>query len=299
MKRYCLLFPLWVASTSLSAQQAVDVSYAEDRQGNFVFSCNNKAHCNYVLDVKFNTLENGHADHTLPFEAEVKPGVTKLFTIIPEPAKGALQMKYAVVPHKGCLPSSIHPNPDFTYLLPVAPGKEVQVYRVINPGAPDSSYAVRIRMKPGDTIYAARRGIVNEVYVANTENDAGVNVTGEWNKVEIVHADCSFAQYGVLKKDGALVKPGDVVEPGTPIGIVGGDKFGRGSDIRFNVTYYPNQPNSGLPLQFWTKRNGKAPLKHGGTYTSEFPRALIIQEKKPATPAKTAPSKKAKSKTNG
>src|SRR6185312_1709375 len=128
-----------------------------------------------------------------------------------------------------------------------------------------------------------RRGVVTVVAVSNTENDAGANTTDSWNHVEIAQADCSFAEYGVLKKDGAFVKPGQVVEAGTPIGLVGGDRYGRGSDVRFSVSYYPGTPGTGIPLQFWTKGNGKGPLKHGATYTSEFPRNILLQEKtKPA-----------------
>jgi hypothetical protein len=273
---------------SIMAQRAIDLSYIEDSKGHYIFSCTNNAHCHYVIEVKFPILVNGHADQPLPYVAEVKPGLTRLFTVTPEPAKGDMQMKYTFAVSKGCLSSSVHPDPDFTYVLPVARGKEVQVYRVTNPHATDSSYAIRIKMKPGDTIYAARAGVVNEVFTGNSENDAGVQVTGEWNSVEIVHPDCSFAQYGVLKKNGALVKPGDQVEAGAPIGIVGGDQYGRGSDIRFNVTYYPSQPNSGIPLQFWTKHNGKGTLRHGGTYTCEFP---------PPPPKKAAPPKKPRTRT--
>jgi murein DD-endopeptidase MepM/ murein hydrolase activator NlpD len=151
-------------------------------------------------------------------------------------------------------------------------------------------------MKPDDTIYAARRGVVTAVDVSNSENDAGATTTGSWNFVEIVHSDCSFGQYGVLRKEGALVKPGQLVEAGTPLGLVGGDKFGRGSDVRFSVVYPGQQGNVQIAPLFWTKDNGKGPLKHGGTYTSEFPKNILSQElPKKAVPGKKAPvTKKAK-----
>ncbi|HLZ90044.1 MAG TPA: M23 family metallopeptidase, partial [Puia sp.] len=145
---------------------------------------------------------------------------------------------------------------------------------------------------PGDTIYAARRGVVSAMDVSNTENDAGANTTTNWNYIEIFHADGSFAEYGIIKKDGALVRPGQTVEAGAPIGIVGGDQYGRGAEIRFSVSYYPGVPNTQIPLQFWTKGNGRGQLKQGGFYTSEFTKALLTVEttKKPAG---KAPAKKA------
>jgi hypothetical protein len=97
----------------------------------------------------------------------------------------------------------------------------------------------------------------------------------------------------VFKKDGAFVHPGQTVEAGTALGLVGGDKFGRGSDVRFNVCYYQGARSILLPMQFWTKKNGKGKLKHGGTYISEHPRVLLTQEL-PAAPKKkvTTPPKK-------
>ena len=288
---FCLVATLLLLQPSLFSQRTVEVSYAQDGKGNFVFSCNNKAFCNYVLSVEFTTLENAQSDHSLPYEAEVRPGFNKLFTLTQIKGTDGIQIKYKSSYRKGCLHPSF--NPDFTYLLPIAPGKEAQAYEIWNTsnnnagnGQVDSSYTIRLKMKPGDTIYAARRGTVSAVDVSNTENDAGATTTGSWNFVEIVHGDCSFGQYGVLKKDGAFVKPGQVVEAGTPIGLVGGDKYGRGSDVRFSVSYYGGQFSAPTRLQFWTKKNGKGRLKHGGTYISEHPQAIIALEVSKKVPVK-------------
>lgn len=279
---FSLLSTLFVLQSSLFSQRVVEVSYALDRQGNYIFSCVNKAYCNYVLTIEFTTLENATSDHPLPYEAEVKPGYNKLFTVSQEKGKESIQLKYKSNYRKGCLHPSL--NPDFTYLLPITPGKEAQAYEIWNTRGngtgstpQDSSYTIRLKMKPGDTIYAARRGIVTAVDMSNAENDAGVATTGNWNFIEIVHGDCSFGQYGIVKKDGAFVKTGQVVEAGTPIGLVGGDKYGRGSEIRFSVSSQ-GQFGAASPLQFWTKKNGKGRLRHGGTYISEHPQTIIRQE---------------------
>jgi murein DD-endopeptidase MepM/ murein hydrolase activator NlpD len=191
----------------------------------------------------------------------------------------------------------MHPRVDssFTYLLPSGPGKEVQAYEMT--GSDKSSaesgqlrnlYVLRIKMRPGDTIYAARRGLVTEVEDQDGSNDAGGASAGRENYIEIIHADCSFGHYGILRKNSALVKPGQAVKPGQPIGLVGGDQYGRGSDVRFSVYY--NREEDGqddnkhqhtlnyIILQCWTKGNGKGRLRHGAMYWGEFPSRLLNGE---------------------
>lgn len=282
------LFLLFFVSVSLHAQKIIDISYTVDPQGRYVFTANNKAFCTYVLRIDFPTLDNLRADHSLPYETEIKPGPVKLITLSPIEKGKDTKLNYKSTNRKGLLNPVVNIN--FTYLLPTGPAIETQAYRIPNkpagstPGGQDSGYSVRLRAKQGDTIYAARRGTVSAVDVSNTENDAGASTTTNWNFVEIFHADGSFAEYGILKKDGALVKPGQTVEAGAPIGIVGGDQYGRGSEVRFSVSYYPGVPNTQIPLQFWTKGNGKGQLKQGAFYTSEFTKALLTAEtaKKPS-----------------
>lgn len=324
MKNILSLFIIQFAiTTSLFSQRLIEVNYAQDTKGNITFSCTNRAYCTYVVLVGFTTLENASADHTLPYEAEIRPGTSKLFTLKKTSQTDPIQIRYKTTYHKGCLQPAV--NTDFTYLLPIAPGKSAQAYIIDNstgngsgtvgsgssatvsgaaaagsaPGSAGAtgsatgaagstytgSYGIRLRMHPGDTIYAARRGIISDIDVSSSLNDAGTNSTEGWNYIEIFQADCSFAKYGILKKDGAFVKPGQSVEAGTPLGIIGGDKFGRGSDLRFDVSYFHDNTNTTIPLQFWTKKNGKGMLKQGVTYTSEHTAILIAQEKpKTSTP---------------
>jgi murein DD-endopeptidase MepM/ murein hydrolase activator NlpD len=164
-----------------------------------------------------------------------------------------------------------------------------------NPGdsRPKDWYVIRLKMNPGDTIFAARRGIVTEVEDQSNLNDAGLASAGSENFIEIVHRDCSFGHYGILKRNSALIRPGQAVEAGQPIGLVGGDRYGRGAEARFSVYYNIEQKGDQkedgtkekvnwvyIPLQFWTERNGKGKLKNGATYISEHPLSLITQEAK-------------------
>jgi hypothetical protein len=260
--------------------------------------------------VRFTSLENAKSDHLLPYIVAVNPGRTTLFKLSKEKTNNLMSFKYKISYYKGCINPPV--NPDFTYLLPIAPGKRAQAYEMENmdkqnPGdsRPKDWYVIRLKMNPGDTIFAARRGIVAEVEDQSNLNDSGSPSAGSENYIEIVHKDCSFGHYGILKKNSALIKPGQSVEAGQPIGLVGGDRYGRGAEARFSVYYNLEQKevqnedganqqvNWGyIPLQFWTERNGKGKLKNGATYISEHPQSLITQEVKKTEKRKPKPKGK-------
>lgn len=297
-----LIFSVLMLYALLSfSQRIIEIKYETDDKGATVFSCINYAYCNYILDLGFTGFNNLRCDRPLPFHEEVKPGYTKLFTISAIDPQLATRFNYSSKNQKGCM----HPvvNTNFTYLLPISPGKEAQSYEMSPDKLPDSAkrgtantvsdksrdsvswYVLRLKMKSGDTIYAARKGVVTELQDQSGANDAGQISVSTENYIEIVQADCSFARYGILRKNSALVKPGQAVKAGQPIGLVGGDAFGRGSDLRFSVYYYQEELNVSqnggrhyiIPF-IWTKKNGKGRLKHGALYISEFPAAVLNQE---------------------
>jgi len=277
---------LLVFHFSLSAQRVIEVKYQQDQKGAYVFSCVNNAFCNYILDIRFTSFTNVKCDQPLPFHAEVKPGYNKLFSIMAIDPQAGVEFKYQSGFQKGCMHPNINQN--IIYLLPIKPGTQAQVYEMSPVKSSDSGswYVLRMKMKPGDTIYAARKGLVNDVQDQNGANDAGQASIGTENFIEIAQPDCSFARYGILRKNSALVKPGQMVKTGQPIGLVGGDAYGRGSDLRFSVYYY--QEENGMlnqtaishyiVPQIWTKNNGKGRLKHGAIYISEFPASVLNQE---------------------
>jgi Peptidase family M23 len=298
-KLFLVISCLYSFGFSLYSQRMIEVKYQQDPKGGYVFSCVNYAYCNYILDLKFTSFTNVKSDQPLPFHAEVKPGYNKLFTISAIDPQAAVLFKYNSGFQKGCMRPNI--NRDFIYLFPISPGSSAQVYEMSPDKTVDSAswYVLRMKMKPADTIYAARKGIVNDLQDQNGANDAGQVSIGTENFIEIAQADCSFARYGILKKNSAFVKPGQLVKAGQAIGLVGGDTYGRGSDLRFSVYYY--QEDNGAPgqsaishyiiTQIWTKKNGKGRLKHGAIYTSEFPLAVLNQETPVVNPKKVKTKK--------
>ena len=309
-RKWLIFSALLVYTASALSQNSMEIRYEPDAKGATVFTCINYAYCTYILDLEFTTLKNLKCDRPLPFHGEVKPGYTRLFSISTIDPQLPTQFNYSIKNQKGCM----HPvvNADFTYLLPISPGRQAQSYEMSPDKLPDSAkrsapntpadrnrdsvswYVLRLKMKSGDTIYATRKGVVNEVQDQNGANDAGQISVSTENYIELVQSDCSFARYGILKKNSSLVKPGQAVKAGQPVGLVGGDAFGRGSDLRFSVYYYQEELNpsqSGgrhyiIPF-IWTRKNGKGRLKHGVIYTSEFPAVVLNQEIPAQKKAKT------------
>ena len=77
-------------------------------------------------------------------------------------------------------------------------------------------------MPVGTIVTAARAGIVAEIRIKSRDGQSG---EGESNWVKIRHADNTIAAYSHLTERGALVKPGDRVEAGQPIGLSGNSCF--------------------------------------------------------------------------
>src|SRR5258706_13614187 len=73
-------------------------------------------------------------------------------------------------------------------------------------------------MPVGTTVTAARAGVVAEIRRKLRDGQPG---EGESNWVKIRHADGTIAAYSHLTEQGALVKIGDLVVSGQPIGLSG------------------------------------------------------------------------------
>lgn len=291
-----ILYFLFFYPSIPSAQQTVEVKYAADSKGNYKFSCENHGYCNYIVEVNFTYLQNLRADFKLPFTGSVQPGFSSSFTLTKENSDQPSNFRFSYRYIKGCIKPKV--NMDYTYLLPVAPGKAVQSYemeyflkRYMNDAAPQDWYALSIKMKAGDTVYASRRGTVTEVKDDANLKESGYTMASTDNYIEVYHGDCSFARYQVFRDKSIFVKAGQSIEAGDPIGIVGGEKYTTGPHLRFCVYYtidkdafadYDQADRRSrlayVPVQFWTKDTGKLKLANDSKYISEHPTALIAQE---------------------
>lgn len=111
---------------------------------------------------------------------------------------------------------------NFVYRLPYSAHKNsVKAYNAKEkPGgqaieSPFPFFSMVFHTDRGDTIYAARKGIVARVEDYSKTPELGVN------GVMIVHEDGTLGIYWGIGKEGFLIKERDIVYPNTPIAIAG------------------------------------------------------------------------------
>lgn len=113
-----------------------------------------------------------------------------------------------------------------------------------------SRYALDFNLQVGDTVCAARDGIV----VGMIE---GYDVGGKRKKfrpfanfISLYHEDGVITQYVHLVKDGSFVEVGDSVTAGMPIGISGETGFTSGAHLHFNVLKATEEGAVSMPVNF-------------------------------------------------
>lgn len=150
-------------------------------------------------------------------------------------------------------PYNVQADLDFLYTLPFQLGKRYQIIQGFNGKKSHnydrSRYALDFNMRIGDTICAARSGIVIGV---KEDSDIGGNSRKYQpysNKIVIAHEDGTFAHYAHLKQNGAFVELGDQVEQGQAIGLSGNTGYSSGPHLHFVVRIPTEQGEKAIPIK--------------------------------------------------
>jgi hypothetical protein len=285
-----ILFP----NIILYSQKHIEIEYEKDNRGIYSLYCQNNDYCNYTITISFSELINLNSDVTLPHKFEVMPGRNFLFELRPTNPKMYSSFQYNYKSIKGCIKPDVDMR--YTYLMPIGKNKSTEIigidYIQVTKYDPEPKdwYSVGFKMDYGDTVYAARRGVVIRLRDTAELRLSGYIYSSNDNYIEIYHKDCSFGEYEVLSK--VLVEPGQTVEAGEPIGLAGGDKYTCGAHVRFTVFYNYEQKldikdKDGnerklywayVPLIFFTKENGITKLTNGAKYTGSYPDSIVTQE---------------------
>jgi murein DD-endopeptidase MepM/ murein hydrolase activator NlpD len=183
-----------------------------------IFYADNKSYYPYQLELQFNTFVNLSPLMTKAVEL-LHPGRNRLFKLtIPDPTRSpnySYSIRYTMGDPRE------KPDEDFPYLLPLAPGKKMELYMVTSNNI-NYYYPNTYKVQPGDTIYAIRKGIVTSL-PADREVDSIVK-----GSVEIRHSDGTMGVYTNLEP---LVDYGQKIYPGQAIGVI------SQSDL-FRITVY-------------------------------------------------------------
>lgn len=274
-------------------QEKIEVFYENSSEGEYKFYAINPNFCTYTLELDFSELHNLKGSVSFPFRMEVDKGQNYLFTLKRVQNDVATSFRFNSGYHVGCINPDVDEN--FIYLLPIAQAKKTQTFELdyfkINKSAPEPKnfYALGFLMPLGDTIFAARRGVVSDLKDGANLAHSNYEFTTTDNFIQIFHDDCSFGIYEIFQK--SLVKRGQEVEAGDPIAISGGEKYEVGPHFRFEVYYNDEEKFTKkkeeakrvhywayVPMHFYTVEDPDVQLKHNDSYTSIHPESMITQE---------------------
>ena len=143
----------------------------------------------------------------------------------------------------------------YVYALPYRPGKK---YRVIQGYFSRMTHkeraALDFNLHRGDTITAARDGVVSRVKEDGIKGGLNKKYRSEGNNIVIQHADGSRAGYWHLQHLGALVNTGDTVKKGQPIGLAGKTGYAFVPHLHFLVWTFHNGQWQQIATRFHTQR---------------------------------------------
>ena len=157
------------------------------------------------------------------------------------------------------------PDSNAQYGLPFPPKKVYTVVQGYNGSFSHQSdfsrYAIDFDLHPGDTVCAARGGVVVGVIEGYDIGGNNRKYRPYANYLSIYHEDGVITQYVHLLKDGGLVQLGDTVTRGQPIGICGMTGFSSSPHLHFNVLKPTESSSVSMPIIFTT--GAGADLKKG------------------------------------
>ena len=124
----------------------------------------------------------------------------------------------------------------FQYYLPFKQGGSYRVKQgYFGSFSHNNSYAIDFEMPEGTEIYSARSGIVVDVVQDNDRSCSSSECAIYNNYVLIYHPDGTFAEYANIKKNGARVSKGDIVNRGQLLAYSGNVGWTTGPQLHFEV----------------------------------------------------------------
>jgi murein DD-endopeptidase MepM/ murein hydrolase activator NlpD len=165
------------------------------------------------------------------------------------------------------LSSPVTKNTDnYTYSLPFEIGtkhKVVQGYGGLF--SHKNIAALDFEMPEGTAIYAAREGTILHYKDDSNEGGPFAKYKNKANYIIVKHADGSFGCYWHLKKDGVVVKAGNITK-GQLIGYSGATGFTLKPHLHFSVKRKLNYEMDSFVQTKFETTNGIQILQNGNTY---------------------------------
>ncbi|WP_256013083.1 M23 family metallopeptidase [Desertivirga xinjiangensis] len=220
-----IILALALVSVRLQAQEnSIKITLTPNNDKSVDFKYDKQTPGSYYVQV---TLKNPSNASDGPVFDETIEGIHgKLFTLKPQDPQRPIGFSYTYRSAMGVYRPKL--KTDFLYIFPYTKNTK---FRALESGFVGSKYlgqatpadwkAYAFVTNKEDSIVACRKGLVTEVKdLYKTEGKAGlVSYTSQRNAIYIEHADGSIARYLGFKHGSIAVKPGQVVYPGTFLGM--------------------------------------------------------------------------------
>jgi murein DD-endopeptidase MepM/ murein hydrolase activator NlpD len=184
------------------------------------------------------TLENMRSSRAFPFTVDAA-GRSAFVLFRLEPIDKNRRWHYHYQPYWQVGGRRSTTTNDADYAMPFGPGRYVVMQgprgTYSHFAGTGSENAVDWTVPEGTIVCAAREGRVVGVKQDSTVGGADRKWRPFANYILIKHADGTFADYVHLQPDGAMVKVGDQVTTGQPIGLSGKTGFTSAPHLHFSV----------------------------------------------------------------
>ncbi|SHH41726.1 M23 family metallopeptidase [Winogradskyella jejuensis] len=179
---------------------------------------------NHLVSPMYVKVINRETDETLFKQLEPKEEEQIFGYRLTETDSNSVLKKYRFLAYYGKYPFTEY-DTNYVYTLPFQKGYESKIIQgydgdFSHKGA-FSSKCIDFDMAIGDTIVAARDGVVVNVVAKHNKQGVTEDFKNYGNYVMLYHEDNTFSQYVHLKQNGNLVKIGDSVKANQPIALSG------------------------------------------------------------------------------
>lgn len=236
-----VLLIFFIGQIGLAQIRTQGVTHQRNNDKSVTFKYTNNVPGSVYVVLKFDQLSNASSD---VIKKTIQGYSGELVTLYPQNTNEGINFSYAYRTLKGNLKAK--PDTAFKYVLPFKRGTSIKVRDLgylgkrFGDAEPKNWRSFMFLVKPNDTVYAIRKGVVISVIdgeKSDSSDDMEYSFKNKTNRLVIEHEDGTMASYGVLKNHSFMVGVGDVVYPSAPLAIAGSYDKIENSQLRLSLYY--------------------------------------------------------------